>query len=191
MNPIEPNRTALCLMDLQAEIVAMLGDKAPALLERAARLAAAARAAKIQIIHVVVGFRPGYPELNPRSMSYARIAPTGRFVSAMPDIAAAVRPQEGDITIVKHRVSAFFGTDFDLVLRANGIETLVLAGIATSGVVLSTVRHGSDAGYSLVVVKDCCGDADDEVHRVLTEKVFPRQSTVTTADELIATLPKA
>jgi nicotinamidase-related amidase len=88
-------------------------------------------------------------------------------------------------------VSAFAGTDLAMVLRAKAIDTLVLAGISTSGVILSTVRHGADADYRLVVVKDCCADADDEVHRVLTEKVLVRQATVLSASEVTALLVKA
>ena len=92
------------------------------------------------------------------------------------------------MVVTKHRVSAFAGTDLQMVLRASGIETLVLAGIATSGVILSTIRHAADADYRLVVVADCCGDRDPEVHRVLTEKVFVRQATVTTAEAVIGAL---
>ena len=75
-----------------------------------------------------------------------------------------------------------------MILRASGIDTLVLTGLATSGVVLSTVRHAADADYRLVVVEDCCGDRDPEVHRVLTEKVFPRQATVTTAEGVVGAI---
>jgi nicotinamidase-related amidase len=78
-------------------------------------------------------------------------------------------------------VSAFAGTDLDLMLRANGIETLMLMGIITSGVVLSTLCHAADADYRLLVVGDCCSDGDEESHRVLLEKVFPRHATITTA----------
>lgn len=77
--------------------------------------------------------------------------------------------------MIKHRMGAFSSTDLDMILRANGIQTLVLSGIATSGVVLSTLRYAAD--YRLVVVKDCCSDCDEEVHRVLLDKVFPRQAT--------------
>ncbi len=75
-----------------------------------------------------------------------------------------------------------------MILRANDIETIVMFGIATSGVVLSTLRHAADADYRLIVLKDCCSDRDAEVHRVLTEKVFPRQATVITAAEFLAAL---
>ena len=83
-------------------------------------------------------------------------------------------------------MSAFAGSDLEVLLRAKGVDTLVLAGIATSGVVLSTLRQAADADYGLVVVKDCCADGDEEVHRVLTEKIFPRQAQVVTATEAIA-----
>jgi nicotinamidase-related amidase len=190
MITLEPSRTALLVMDLQADIVARIGDQAAPLIERAAGLVAAARKAQLSIIHVVVGFRPGYPELSPRNASFAAVAQNGRFVVTTPgaDIVPAVRPADGDVVVVKHRVSAFAGTDLEMILRAKAIDTLVLAGFATSGVVLSTVRHGADADYRLVVVKDCCADADEEVHRVLTEKVFVRQATVISASEAAAAL---
>jgi len=72
-----------------------------------------------------------------------------------------------------------------MILRAKEIETLILSGIATSGVVLATLLHAVDADYRLIVVKDCCADADPEVHRSLTERIFPRLASVVTAGELI------
>jgi nicotinamidase-related amidase len=75
-----------------------------------------------------------------------------------------------------------------MILRANGIATLVLAGIATSGVVLSTVRHAADADYKIIVVEDCCADRVAEVHRVLCEKVFARMTSVTKASAVVEAL---
>ena len=183
---LDPGRTALLVMDLQADVVARFPDGSAALLERTASLIASARAARVPVIYVVVGFRPGYPEVSPRNQSFSAVTATGMFTASPPgaDIVPAVRPQPADVIVVKHRVSAFAGTDLDMVLRARGVDTLVLTGLATSGVVLSTVRHGADADYRLVVVADCCGDGDDEVHRVLTEKVFVRQASVVRARDL-------
>ncbi|WP_446666220.1 cysteine hydrolase family protein [Flexivirga sp. B27] len=90
--------------------------------------------------------------------------------------------------VLKKRISAFAGSDLDLLLRGLGIDSLVLGGISTSGVVLSTVRQAADLDFRLTVLADACGDPDPEVHRVLTEKVFPRQATVTTAAEWAASL---
>ena len=166
----------------------MVPADSDALLARTASLIEAARKAGMKVIYVVVGFRAGYPEVSPRNQSFGPIRASGRFAegSAGTEVHAAVAPRPGDVVVTKHRVSAFAGTDLEMVLRANGIETLVLAGIATSGVVLSTIRHAADADYELVVVEDCCADRDAEVHRVPTQKVFVRQATVVKAAEVIA-----
>ena len=89
-------------------------------------------------------------------------------------------PQPGDIVVTKRRVGAFSTTDLEAILRANHITTLAMFGISTSGVVLSTVRWAADMDYQVFVISDACADFDDEVHRVLTEKVFPGQATVLT-----------
>jgi nicotinamidase-related amidase len=88
-------------------------------------------------------------------------------------------------------VSAFSGSDLDVILRAHEIEALVLAGIATSGVVLSTLRQAADLDFALAVLADGCADADEEVHRVLLEKVFPRHAQVLAVSEWVAALEVA
>jgi nicotinamidase-related amidase len=90
--------------------------------------------------------------------------------------------------VTKRRVSAFSGSDLDVVLRAAEVDTIVLTGIATSGVVLSTAREAADRDFSLVVLSDGCLDADPEVHRVLTEKIFPRQADVMTVADWVAAI---
>ena len=90
--------------------------------------------------------------------------------------------------VSKHRVNAFFQTDLDILLRANGIETLVILGYAASGVVLSTVRYGADSDYQLVVVEDCCADREAQVHDFLIERIFPRQATIASSAEVIQAL---
>jgi len=190
MLALAPTRTAVLAMDLQAEIVSRFADGSVALLERAAMTIAAARKAGLPIIHVVVGFRPGYPEVSPHNASFSKVVGTGKFIASPPgsDLAPAIGARADDIVVVKHRVNAFAGTDLDMILRARGVDTIVMFGLATSGVVLSTLRHAADADYRCVVVEDCCGDADAEVHRVLTEKVFVRQASVVAASELVAAL---
>ena len=90
--------------------------------------------------------------------------------------------------VTKRRVSAFTGSDLDVVLRARGIDHRVLAGIATSGVVLSTLRQAADLDYRLTVLADGCLDADPEVHQVLLGKLFPRQAEVTSVAQWAASL---
>ncbi len=182
---LDPKRTAVLCMDYQAAIVANFAAGSEAMLPRAAAVLAAARAAGVMVVYVVVGFRPGFPEVSPRNQSFSTIKTraamfTGDGVVVHP----AVAPQPGEVTVTKHRVGAFSGTDLDMILRAHDIDTLVLFGIATSGVVLSTVRQAADADYRLVVVRDCCADGDAEVHACLMDKVFARQTTVVAAADV-------
>jgi nicotinamidase-related amidase len=186
---IDPRRTALLVMDLHADVVAMVGAAGPGLVERTAPVIEAARAAGATVIYVVLGFRPGYPEVSDRNAIFSAIRSSGRFLGTPgADLPAAIAPQDGDVVVVKHRVSAFHGTDLDVILRAKGIETLLLLGIATSGIVLSTACDAADADFRLAIVRDCCADRDDEVHRVLLDKVLARRATMLTAAEAIAAL---
>jgi nicotinamidase-related amidase len=186
---INRSRSAVLIMDYQAAVVTGFAADPEALVKRAAEVLAHARRAGLKIIYIVVNFRPGYPEVSPRNVNFNAVRQSGRFIAeAGTEVHPAVAPQPGDITVVKHRVGAFPGTDLDMILRSNDIETVIMFGIATSGVVLSTLRHAADADYRLIVLKDCCSDRDAEVHRVLTEKVFPRQAAVITAAEFLAAL---
>jgi nicotinamidase-related amidase len=138
-----------------------------------------AHAQHMLVVFVVVGFRPGLPEVSPANQSFKALGESARagLVNPRP----AILPQDSDVVVVKRRVSAFTGSDLDVILRARDIKHLVLAGIATSGVVLSTLREAADKDFQLTVLADLCADFDTQVHTVLTEKVFPKQATVTTA----------
>jgi nicotinamidase-related amidase len=181
--------TALLVMDVQRAIVDRMGDP-PELLDRLAAAAAAARAAAVRVIYVQIAFRPGHPEVSPRNRRFAALTAFGGFVAGDPASAIhpAVEPGPDDLVVTKRRVSAFAGSDLDVVLRAGRIDHLVLAGIATSGVVLSTLRAAADLDFRLTVLADGCADGDPEVHRVLLEKVFPRQAEVVDVDEWVGRL---
>ena len=173
-------RTALLLMDLQPSILQNYPDEG--LLGRIRTALAAARRAGLPVVWVRVCFRAGYPEVSPNNMRFSEMRRTGRLVEGEPGsgIHPSLDVQPQDVVVTKRRIGAFAGSDLEMVLRAAGIEALVLAGVATSGVVLSTVRLAADLDYRLTVLADGCADADPEVHRVLTEKVFPRQAAVQT-----------
>ncbi|GAA5053146.1 cysteine hydrolase family protein [Streptomyces similanensis] len=181
-------RTALLVMDLQQAIVGRVPGLDADFTPRLARAVAAARTAGVPVVHVVVGFRPGRPEAKSSPLFGA--LPEGAFTDGDPgaEIHPDVAPRPGEAVVTKKRVSAFAGSDLELVLRGEGVDHLVLAGLATSGVVLSTVRQAADLDYRLTVLADGCADRDAEVHRVLTEKVFPHQGEVTAVDAWIAGL---
>lgn len=175
---------ALLVMDVQGAMTSSLPD-GPGYLDRLARVIDTARRIGTPVIYVVVRFRDGYPEVSPRNKSFSQIEGSGRLLNSDPnsEINPAVAPREDEVVVTKKRVSAFAGSDLQVVLRAQGIEELILTGIATSGVVLSTLRAAADMDYRLTVIADCCADRDGEVHRVLTTKVFPRQADVMSAEE--------
>jgi nicotinamidase-related amidase len=191
MADISPSKTALLLMDFQNAIIGMVRAEAPALLERAARVRAAAKSAGLAVMHVRVAFRDAdYAAIPPRNKGFSALA-SSRFItdgSEAAEIHAALKPAADEEVFTKKRVGAFSTTNLGERLKARGIDTLVLTGIATSGVVLSTLRDAADRDYRLLVISDCCADMDGEVHRVLTEKVFPRQADVIGLEDFLRTL---
>ena len=173
------NNKALLVMDMQVAVLAGLPDTMTLLRNTAAAIAHA-RATGIQIVFVKVGFRPGAPEIHSNNKIFGgnkdRYAHPNleELMKIHPDI----EPLADDIIIVKKRVSAFSGSDLEIVLRSLHIEQLVLTGVSTSGVVLSTLRVAADKDYLITVLADCCADRDPEVQKVLTEKVFLMQAEV-------------
>jgi len=179
-------------MDCQTGIVSIYSKPEQDFIGRAARTIRAARSARVKVISIQVGFRPGFPEVSERNRLFAAIKSSSQHQKLFQGAAGAVHPGLGleptDIVVVKHRVSAFAGTDLEMVLRANDIETLALFGISTSGVVLSTLLDASDSDYRIVVIKDCCADLDAELHAVLIDRLFPQRADVLTSDEFEALL---
>jgi nicotinamidase-related amidase len=176
--------TALLVMDMLEGITRNYPDTAT-IVASVGKAIANARAKKIPVIYVAVAFRQGTPEINMNNKSFStfkeRFANVSveEFSKIIPELA----PLAGEVTILKRRVSAFTGSDLEVVLRSQGIQHIVLTGIATSGVVLSTTREAADKDYKITILADCCADLDPEVHRVLTTKVFPRQADVLTLEE--------
>lgn len=182
---IDPRSSALLVMDYQIDVLEKF--MAPAdpseVLSVLPKLLAAARSASMLVIYVGVSFRPGYPEISPRNPTFSVIGQSGLLQAGSPGAQThpAVAPIKGEPVVTKHRVSAFGGTDLQTILQSRAVETLVLAGVHTSGVVLSTLRQAFDLDYRILVAGDCCADPDREVHDMLLSRVFPRQATVTSA----------
>lgn len=167
---IDAARTAVLIMDFQQRIIANVATEPAAVVENAARALSGARQAGIPVIYVVH-----------RGGPFAEYAPDV-------ELHEGVAPAEGELVITKVRPGPFSTTALDVTLREMGKDNLVIMGVATSGCVLSSVRWAVDVNYSFIVLSDACSDGDPEVHRVLTEKVYPRQGTVMTTDEFLAAL---
>ena len=188
---LDKSKTALLMADFTA---GNMGQnpivKERHTLERAREVLDAAREAGVFVAYCVSHFRPGYPEVPASNNPRSALRTSGQVPPADPTalIHPLVLPREGEPVISKHRTSAFSGSAFETILRAQGIETLILMGHATSGVILSTVRLAADLDYQLIVVEDGCADRDMEVHKLLMEKVFPRQGTVVSSKEMVTAL---
>ncbi|MFI6054905.1 cysteine hydrolase [Streptomyces violascens] len=178
--------SALLVMDVQRDVVD-LADDGSGYLPRLRRAIDGAHAAGIPVIYVVMGLRPGDPEVSPRNKVLTTVVRSGLFTLGEPgtEIHPDIAPRQGDIVVTKRRGSAFSGSDLDLVLRVRGIDSLVLAGIATSGVVLHTVCHANDLDLHLTVLPDACLDLDPEVHRFVIGKLFPQWADVVTVEEWV------
>lgn len=125
-----------------------------------------ARAAGALIGYVRVGFSPDYRECPPNSPVFSRARDAGLFKLGGwgTEVHADVAPAPGDFDIVKHRVSPFYGTSLEPILRAHGVERLYLCGVSTNGVVHTGVREGHDRDYACTVLEDCCAGATVDEH---------------------------
>lgn len=190
---IDSRHTALLALDVQnwqAGAVRQAMPERADLPERLSRVAEAARKAGVAVVHVAVRLRDGYPEVSSRNRLFSVVRDNNWLKESAPEaqLHPAMAVGAGEPLVIKRRVSAFFATDLDVILRAKGIDTLVLAGISTSWVVLSTAAYAFDADYRLVFLEDCCADSEGELHRVVAEKLLPKYGAVTDAQSFIAAL---
>ncbi|HZZ46725.1 MAG TPA: cysteine hydrolase [Pseudonocardia sp.] len=185
---LEPSRTALLVMDYQVGLVDRL-PQAPALLARVETAVSDVRGRGGHIGWVRVGFDDADFEAIPPTSVMARLVTPDRRAALHADAPTSqlhqrLSPAPHDISVRKTRVGAFTTTDLDRQLRDREITTLVLAGISTSGVVLSTVREAMDRDYRIVVLADGCADPEPDTHAFLTGTIFPRHTAVVDVDQL-------
>jgi len=188
---LERDKTAVLIMDYQNDILGMLSeDLQNELLAKANIVLAEVRGKGIPVIYVAVRYREDYPEVSPRDLARRGLKKSGRLREGTPgaEIHSAVPPQPGEVVVTKRHTGPFSGTDLTTVLSAQDINTLVLMGVSTSGCVLTAVRWGADIDYQLIVLADCCADRDEEIHKLLVEKILPRQATVVTSQEFLQAL---
>jgi ureidoacrylate peracid hydrolase len=97
----------------------------------------------------------------------------------------AAHPQEGDAVVVKHRYSAFIGTDLEMILHSKGITTLLLTGGGTNVCVQATAMDGFMLDYDIVVVADCCGTPTIEDHEPALKRMADLCATVVQSTDLL------
>jgi ureidoacrylate peracid hydrolase len=181
---IDPAHAALVLVDVQNDCVHPDGLMArrklanfedttslvPQALPRLARLLEAARAVNLAVVFVQMVGDQKY--VAPPMLALQRRRRRGDGASALlegtwgGEFYGDLRPngRAREFVVRKHRYSAFWGTNLDLILRSNGIKTLVMTGVATSGCVESTTRDAFFNSYYVVTAADCCADYDVARH---------------------------
>ncbi|MFD2421885.1 cysteine hydrolase family protein [Amycolatopsis pigmentata] len=175
--------TALLVLDFQRGLVPACPEGLTAV-QRAAEAVAKAREAGLPVLYGAVRLRPNHADVSNQNVMFTGVAVSGAFDTGAPtaEFADEIAPSANDIVFVKRRVSAFTGSDLDVILRSLRIERVVLTGLTTSGVVLSTLREAADRDFRAEVLADACADPDPELHKVLVTKVFPAQASVRDVD---------
>lgn len=184
------SNTALIIADFYTEAYKLPHAVERKCVENALALRAAARAAGMLVCYTATVFRPGYPEISLRNKNFSllKLKAGADMSDAVLRIHPQLRPADGELVIGKHRVNALFETDLAMILRAHNVDTLLLLGNSTSGVILSTTRYAADADYRLLLVEDCCTDTDAATHDFLFTKIFPRQADIVQSADLIKAL---
>lgn len=180
------SRTALLAMDLQVGTVSRVSAD---YLTAVTATLATARAAQVPIIHVALQLRPGHADVHRRNKMFGSLAPD---VYTADDPSTAIHPEiaprDGEIVVYKNRVSAFAGNNLQQILAAQDIGHLVLAGIATGGIVLSTALQAADLDYQVTTLSDACADPNPDLHTMLLTTVLTRRGDVATTKEWASTL---
>lgn len=186
---LDPDRTALVVIDLQRGIVARptVPYSAAQVVERAARLADACRRRRATVVLVRVAYHPdGRDLLRPLADEAAPAGPPPDpdWATIVPELG----PREGDVVVTKHQWGAFYGTDLDPELRRRRVDTIVLAGIATNIGVESTARAAYEHGYQQVLVEDAMAALTEAGHRYPVTTIFPRIGRVRSTAEVLQAL---
>lgn len=144
-----------------------------------------ARESNVQIGYVRIGFSPDYRECPQSSRIFQDAKKAGMFKlgSWGTEVHPSIKPVPGDFDIVKHRVSPFYATSLEAILKANGIGRLYLSGVSTSGAVLSGAKDGHDRDYDVYVLDDCCCALSEERHQAVIDQM-KRMTTILTASSV-------
>jgi nicotinamidase-related amidase len=188
-------KAAYLVLDLQNDLVhedgpngkGPLGEqiRSRRILANTSQAIAKARAAAVPIVFVRVGFSPDYRECSSTSPMFSGIRKAGllKLGTWGTEIHPSLDRQHADVLLTKHRVSPFYGTSLEVLLRAWAVDRLVLSGVSTSAVVQATVREAHDRDYNCTVLEDGCAAALASEHTASIE-VLRRFAEIQTSDSL-------
>jgi len=184
---LDPRRTAFLTLDIQTALVGFYAKED--FVGAVTSLLACARNLNATVIHVKVGFRPGFPEVSERNRLFSSLAKNPDYAKMVNtewlNLHPAMEARPDEPVVAKSRISAFEGTDLKVLLRSKDIDTLVLFGIITSGVVLSTALEAMDQDYRVLIVRDACVDSDPELHACLLDRLLAKRTDVVTTSQVV------
>jgi nicotinamidase-related amidase len=183
-----PKTQALLVLDYQEGV----GDQpyAKAAAVKTAVAITAARNAGLRVIFSKVELRPGYPDVSPRNRVFEAMKVKNMLPPGTGKLISAFVPSADEIVVEKRRFGAFSGNDLEIILRSNTITSLVLAGVSTSGVILSTFCKAADEDYEITILSDACADPQPSLHLELMTNLFPRSAEVVDVDGWSKTLAR-
>jgi gluconolactonase len=197
---LEASQSALIIQDMQNDVIGEKGAFADTgapgharsqnVVANVARLADAARAAGMAVVHIHYVVEAGGRGLRTNAPLFAGVKETGALVRGSWGAAPVpgVEPRDGDYVVEKLRMNGFHDTRLDTLLRGLGIDTLVIAGCYTNMSIEHTARHGADAGYEIVVVSDGTSTTSDEWQHAALNYAMTNVGIVATVDGVIAAL---
>lgn len=177
LSAIDNRRAALLMLHFQADVFSVLADKLPTdILNRANALIRAWRSTGRPIVFANFALGSNYELVNEKNLLAVNISKTGLFREPTP--VTGLESAASDWHYTCPRANVFYGTNLDKDLRAQGIDTLVMAGIASSGVLFSSVGWSSDADYRIYIVRECCYDPDEQAHEALFRTSFATRAHI-------------
>ena len=199
--PVEfdKSKTALILCDFDNDIVHPDGKFAGwgfpqeaarrNVIPNSKKVLEATRRAGMPVIHVKVAFRPGMVGVPQNAALWQGAAQAEALVEGTwgAEIHDDVKPRDNEILVIKRRISAFYHTDLQLALAQLNVTTIILCGVATNYVVEGTARDAADAGYTVIVLEDCCSTLSEEAHQASINSLG-LLTTIGTSDDILAVL---
>jgi nicotinamidase-related amidase len=185
MKALDPKTTALVLIDLQKGIIGrtLAPHSGADIITKATALAECFRQAGAPVVLVNVAFAPDFKDAPRQPVDKPNPAPPGGYPPDFSELVDGLK-KPGDLCITKRQWGAFYGTELDLQLRRRGINTIVLAGVATNIGVESTARDAWEHGYALVIAEDATTSLSAEMHEFSINHILPRLGKISASADI-------
>jgi nicotinamidase-related amidase len=203
---MDPQKTALLVFDMMNDFIKPgFPREDPAirkiLVPKIKRLIEHCRSKGIPVIYAIHTYRRNGSDIGLMAVTIPGVRDGKSFIKGTEGVEVynEIKPREEDIVIEKHRYSAFYGSDLDLILRGMGRDTLIVTGYSTNIGCETTARDATNMGYKVIFPSDGSLARDlpdmgwgpvskEEIRKVVLSTLAHRFAMVLTIDELISNL---